>query len=349
RRARPDAWERKNAADRRGNLAASPSSAPARAADAALAQGLDDLRLGTIGDEAAVVDDHQAVDQFQQGCAVRDQNEGLVLAGGPQARLELGFALVVHIAAGLVQQQDLGIVDQGARDGDRLPLPAGQGIATLADDHVVALGVAGGEFIHSRQGGGGQDVLVRGEGRGDGQVVLERAVEQHRILGHIADGAPDVGRIDLVEIDAVDQDGARSGRIELQDEFFQGGLARADAADDADLFAGLDAEADVVQRRDRAVRVGEGDALELDAALQDGPRHERAVGRALDRHAHVIVDGLQGRLGVVVLHHQAHDLAQWRETAPRYHGSGDDAAHDHAFLEQIDADDHDGNIVQLLE
>src|SRR5690606_271756 len=117
-------------------------------------------------------------------------------------------------------------------------------------------------------------------------------------LGHIADGAPDVGRIDLVEIDAVDQDGARSGRIELQDEFFQGGLARADAADDADLFAGLDAEADVVQRRDRAVRVGEGDALELDAALQDGPRHERAVGRALDRHAHVIVDGLQGRLAL---------------------------------------------------
>ncbi len=53
------------------------------------------------------------------------------------ADLRLGFG--VHRGGGIIQDEDARILQQGARDGDALLLPAGDGHPALADQGLVAV------------------------------------------------------------------------------------------------------------------------------------------------------------------------------------------------------------------
>ena len=76
----------------------------ASASDAPLAQGFDDLFLGAIGHDVAVIDDDQAIDQFQQGGAVRHQQDGLVGAGFAQGQPALARRRCQPQVARMVQR-----------------------------------------------------------------------------------------------------------------------------------------------------------------------------------------------------------------------------------------------------
>jgi hypothetical protein len=82
---------------------------------------------------------------------VGDQDDGAPGHQTLQRRLDLGLALGVERAGGLVEQQDRGVLQEGAGDGDPLPLTAGEPRARLADAGVVALGQRQDEVV----GGGG--------------------------------------------------------------------------------------------------------------------------------------------------------------------------------------------------
>src|SRR3546814_2481724 len=74
--------------------------------DLALAQRLQDVFLGAVRDDLAVVDDQQAVDQGQQRAAVGDQEQRLALQCLADALLEGGLGGVVHGAGGLVRSEE---------------------------------------------------------------------------------------------------------------------------------------------------------------------------------------------------------------------------------------------------
>ncbi len=74
-------------------------------------------------------------------------------------------------------------------------------------------------------------------GIGERDVVADGAVEQHVLLQHDADLAPQPGDVDHGEIDAVDQHAPALGHVEPLDQLGERALARARGADDADAPA----------------------------------------------------------------------------------------------------------------
>ena len=105
---------------------------------------------------------------------------------------------------------------------------------------------------------------VLGLGGADDQIFAHRAAKQHHVLGHAADVAPKIGGIDLAQVGAVDQDRSLGRLVEAQQQLGHRALARADAADQADLFTGLDGEAQALQGLDVLTRIGETEVTEGD-------------------------------------------------------------------------------------
>src|SRR5205823_10565865 len=111
------------------------------------------------------------------------------------------------------------------------------------------------------------DVLAGGE------LVLDEALEDCR-----GAGAPG-GRVDLPQIDAVDEDAARGRLVETEEEARQGALAGAVLADERQPLAGTDLQAHLVEGGRGGAGVGKAHAFERDALAE---RHGRGgAGRAL--------------------------------------------------------------------
>ena len=88
------------------------------------------LRRADLLHEAVLHDDDAVAEGHGLGLVVRDVDEGGV---DPLAELDyLGAHLVaqlgVQVGEGLVHEEDLRLADDGAADGDALPLAAGQGL-----------------------------------------------------------------------------------------------------------------------------------------------------------------------------------------------------------------------------
>jgi hypothetical protein len=90
-------------------------------------------------DDAAAVHDQDLVGAADGGQAVRDDEGGAALPQPAEAVADERLALAVQARCRLVEDQDARVRDDGAGDGDALPLAAGQLDAALADDGVVAV------------------------------------------------------------------------------------------------------------------------------------------------------------------------------------------------------------------
>mmetsp|Transcript_12330 Transcript_12330/g.36629 ORF Transcript_12330/g.36629 Transcript_12330/m.36629 type:complete len:243 (+) Transcript_12330:2135-2863(+) len=170
----------------------------------------------------------------------------------------------------VVQQQDVGIGVNRARQGDALLLPAGEVHALLADLRGVALrqSLEVGPQLASADDLGVPLLVQRAV---ESDVVLDRRVADPRDLRGIGD-APGDG----------DAAGAR-GRAKVADQRLQqAGLAHADAAEDhGEVGPGL---------RGRRGGHGEADAAEerhaawpVELGVREPDRHTRLGRRPLDR------------------------------------------------------------------
>ena len=77
-------------------------------------------------DDLAVFHGHDAVGQREGGQAVGDEDDGAVADEGLQRLLDRLLALQVDLAGGLIEDQDGGVAEIGAGQGDPLPLSAGE-------------------------------------------------------------------------------------------------------------------------------------------------------------------------------------------------------------------------------
>ena len=244
-------------------------------------------------------------------------------AAGHQAveRL-LDHRLVLGIDRGqrFVQHQDRGIAQQGAGDGDALPLAAGQARAALADHGLVAVGQRGDEAVGVGGARGGDQLGFRGVRAAETQVVLDGAVEQVGVLrddrNHLAQR---VG-IERAQVAPADADRAPLRVVQPQQQAHDRGFPRSAGSDDADALAGRDVERQALMRRAAAAGIGEADVVEGDAggdgwgAGCDGCGVGREVG-GIGRE----IGGVEREVGVA-----------WRQavaTLPR-HGGRRPAIHD---------------------
>ena len=115
-----------------------------------------------VSPDAALVEHHDLVGAADGGQPVRDHDHGAVLHQVGQRLLHQHFRFGVEMRGGFVQNQDGRVLEQGAGDGDALPLAAAQPHAAVADHRLVAFRQALDEFVRQGGFGGAADALRAG-------------------------------------------------------------------------------------------------------------------------------------------------------------------------------------------
>jgi len=208
---------------------------------------------------------------------MRDDERRAALHEARQRVLHLNFGCGVERGGRLVEQQNGGILQHGARDGDALALPAGKLEPGLTDQRVVAFGQRCDELMRGRVAGGLLDFGIGGAGRAIGDVGADRVVEEKGFLRDERACGAQRTQCDVARILPVDEDAAGGRIVETRHEVEDRALAGAGRTDERDRVALRNLDVDAVERR-RTVAIMEVDILEADRAILDVERF-RVFGR----------------------------------------------------------------------
>ena len=143
--------------------------------------------VGALFDEFSVVKHADAVGLLDGGEAVGNDKAGAVGAKVFKRFLDESLGVVVERGGGLVEQQQRGIFQQGAGDGEPLFFAAGEAAAALAGDGVEAVGTGADEVGGVGGFEGGPDFLVGGVVFGEQEIFAQRGVEEEAFLGDVAE------------------------------------------------------------------------------------------------------------------------------------------------------------------
>ena len=216
-------------------------------------------------DDATAVEHDDLVGMDDGRQPVGDHQGGAAAAHLFQRALDLLLGARVERAGRLVEQQDMGVLQDGAGDRHALLLAARELQAALADRRLVALRQGHDEVMDARQPGRPLDILARAVGPAVADVVVDRVVEQHRVLRHHADRGPQAVLRHLTDILAIDPHAAGGHVVEAEQDARHRRLAGPARPHDRHGVARCHAEIDVVQDRPRLLVV-EVDMVEHDLA-----------------------------------------------------------------------------------
>lgn len=173
--------------------------------------------------------------------------------------------LRIQVAGSLVQQQDLGIFQQGPGDGDALALSPGELTTLFAHisvkavfaglDKVVYIGI----FCRQHQ-----FLVCESPIQAIGHVAADGAGEHGAGLGHIADGLPPGRLAELPGIHAPQCHPAALRVIKSLQQTENSALASAAGTDQGGGLTGRQGKADVLE--DRVYIITEGNILKFQVA-----------------------------------------------------------------------------------
>jgi hypothetical protein len=184
-----------------------------------------------------------------QGVGHDDEGEVLFAVQVDEELGEVGGGGAVESAGGFVREEEFGLVDQGADDGDALAFAAGELGGAVFEPRAEADAVE--EFAGAVRGAGAEDAIFGGE-CGDEDVFEDGALGQKMVtLEDEADLAvAKVSEGEVVEsgeVLAIKADGAGGGAVEGADDVEEGAFAGTGWADDGEGIAGREGEVDAVQ------------------------------------------------------------------------------------------------------
>ncbi len=190
------------------------------------------------------------------------------------------FAEGIQVGGGLVHDEDRGVFEEGAGDGDALNLPAGEAHAAFADYGLIAVRQLADEIVRVGHGGGGVDLLAGGIAPAIEDILPDGAGEEHRLLRHDADGAAQRFERRLADVLPVDENAPLLHVVEARQDIHQRGFARAALPHQHHAPAGLHFQVDVAEGDHRVVAgIGEGDMLEGDSGRATGQQAFGAFAR----------------------------------------------------------------------
>ena len=166
--------------------------------------------------DAAGVEDKDAVGVLHRRQSVRNDERGAAFEEAVEGFLDEVLALGVEGARGFVEDEDLRVLQHGARDRDALLLAAGELDAALADARFVAFRKRRDEVVGVRDTGGVLDFFIGRGALSVANVLGDRARKEHRLLRDDADLAAKPLRIELLQITAVEANDARRGIVEAR-------------------------------------------------------------------------------------------------------------------------------------
>ena len=225
--------------------------------------------MGALLGDASVVDDDDQVGVVDGRQAVCDDHRGTSFEQVVQSILHEFFALGVEGRGGLVEDQNVGVFQHGACDREALSLASGEFRAAVSDVGVVAFGAFADEAVGIGDPGRFDNLLMRGAAASHADVVRDRIVEEHGVLGHDAHVGADALLGVVAQGDAVDEDFAARGVVEAGQEFAEGRFSASRGSDERDGLPAADFERDAVDHLARTV-VGEVHVAEFDLVFQSG-------------------------------------------------------------------------------
>ena len=245
----------------------------------------------------SVVNDEDLVGVAHGGQAVGDDNDGASGGQAGQGLVDVALGGGVGLGGGLVQDQDGGVLEVGAGQGDPLALAPGEEPARLAQDRVVAVGQARNALVDAGGPGRRLHLLAGGPGPAQGDVVVHGVVGQGHVLQHDRHPGEQPGEGGLAHVDAGDAHGAGVDVVEAGNETGQGGLPAPGGTHQGGDGAGLGREGHALEHRGAGL-VGEGDVIHLhpprggavvgvEAALGHGRLGEQ-LGGVLGRHTRLV-------------------------------------------------------------
>eukprot|EP00961_Rhodomonas_salina_P125405 1689302-Rhodomonas_salina.1 len=143
-------------------------------------------------------DDAVGVDDGRE--AVRDDDAGAPGRHAVERVQDERLRLRVQRRRRLVEEQDLRVLQRRARDRDALLLAAAQLEPTLADDGVEPLRERALDAVHGRHVDAVRDLGLGRLRPPVVHVVLERLVEQHRVLRHDPDRLPHALKLHVAQV-----------------------------------------------------------------------------------------------------------------------------------------------------
>ena len=240
-------------------------------------------------DDAAGVEDDDAVDVRNSGQAVRDDDRGGAVVDGAERFLHDRFEPRVECARGFVQDENRRTPQQRARDRQPLTLAARELHAAIADRRIVPAGQTMDELIGARQRGGGFDRARIGPRHAVADVLCDRPREQRRVLLDSREVTAEPDRVEAADVMAADDDVPVARIVEAQHQVQDRGLAGSRFADQRDDLAGCDPQVDTRERfHIRPRGIGKVDVVEHERAVEifrrlaAGDRDERNAAEQLE-------------------------------------------------------------------
>ncbi len=191
------------------------------------------------------------------------------------------FVCLVEVAGGLVSENEFGLIDERASDGDTLLFTTGKICGEMLEAITEADPLEG--FDGLRFVGDGVEIL----GEHD---VFQRSEIRHemKLLEDETDFfctvADKFGFIQARDVLAVDDDAARSGRVEAAENIDERGFAGAGRAHEGNPFSGLNVEAYAAERAEGTVLLDEIFDLNLRCRLRRGRERDSGSDEGLSGH-----------------------------------------------------------------
>ena len=282
----------------------------------------------------------------------------------PEGLPDGSVGLGVHRGGGVVQNQDLGLFQQGTGDAKTLLLTAGNIGAALLDLMVVAIGEAFDEIVGAGQLADMDQFLISSIGVAPAEVVFDGAGEELIFLQNHGNVVTEHFQIIVTDIDAADLQRAFADIIQTGDQLHQGRFTGTGTAQDTHGCAGGDVQIHFLQSAVLcSSAVAEADIFKVDGAV--GNFHDSAFGGG-NQIGFLGEDLTAAAQGGASHGHHNEDHGQLHQSAENLHGVGEHGAeltggqtdgrvvaggHDHLGADpgdgehaHIDTGDHDGAV-----
>src|SRR5690625_4488310 len=148
----------------------------------------DEFVRGAVLDDPPRLHDEDPVGDLDGGQAVGDDDRGPALEHRGQGILHQPLRGDVEVRGRLVEDDDVRVGEEDAREGHELALPRTQPPAPLLHIRGVAVRQSADVGVEAHRAGCGEDVLVSGVRVADADVVGDGAGEEERLLGDHDDG-----------------------------------------------------------------------------------------------------------------------------------------------------------------
>jgi len=140
--------------------------------------------------------------------AVGDDDGGAVGAEFGERGLNEVLGFHIDSGGGFIEQQDGGVFEEGAGEGEALALAAAQEDAALTDFGVETFGNAADEVFGAGITQGGPEFVIGGTGVAEEEVVTHGSGEEKGFLSDISEGLAKGALVEVTQRDAIERDDA---------------------------------------------------------------------------------------------------------------------------------------------